>query len=438
MHKRILLMLLAWMLAGACRAGGMEPCAYASVFENAALNAFVLPYRVEGQASTPQLALAGRQISALVHLEVLMSMLKYGSVGAKDLIAEGGQPCDVDQVLARVSRRPGAAGSLRPGQALLMVWGRLFEQGGELYLQSYLRFVRQGAAGPVPESLDVELGEGATRLVLTAGLPAQALAFAPRRISRAELAAVDREFRQAMVLRPQPRAESPGRAIEFSPHEAFSFWVGETRGDWMLIKPMAGGPSGWVKARSAAEEAERWSLQRWLPELAYVDAVAGFMRQRVGGLSAAEAARGLRAVELGLARYERAVPTDLAPVPWGLASALRGWTAWQQGRREEAAALFAQARLQLPDYAGARTLSAVAGLGSQPSNWSATAAQALAQQLVAALALAPQDAQALANLERLYALYARQPSWSPFQDTELAQRQAIVGAAAREAARLAP
>ena len=327
------------------RAGGVEPCEYASVFPGAALNVLVLPYRYEAPrggdggvavAVPPELELASRQLAALVHLETLMSLLKYGSVGAKNLLAEPSQLCDVERVLARIGR-PGesggapAPGALRGGQAVLLLWGRLFEQGGQLYLQSYLRFARQGPQGLADERLGFELGPGLPRL--EAGLPVQALAFAPRRIGRQELARVDRDFRQAMLLRKEPRADAPGRSIDFSPHEAFAYWITAARGDWMQLQPMAGGPAGWVQVRG--EATPDWSLQRWLPELAYVDAVAGFMRLRTSQqpVTVAERQRMLRAIETGLARYEQALAAELAPQPWGLAAALRGWLAWERRER---------------------------------------------------------------------------------------------------------
>jgi len=424
----LLWLLLPWQLAGA---GEMRPCSAASVFEDAALNALILPYRFDGpQAPPPEVAAASRQISALVHLEVLMGLLKYGSVGAKDLLATPGHVCDVDEVLERVTRPGGGPGTLRPGAALILVWGRLFERDGVLHVQSYLRFLRQGAQGPQPESLALTAQQGSTRLNLQLGLPAQALAFAPRRITRAELARVDREFRRAMLVREQPDEAAPGRSIDFDPETSFPYWVTQARGDWMRIQPMQGGPGGWVRARVPDEQGGRygepagWSLQRWLPELAFVDGVAGFLRARVGGLDAAAAAAAALAMERGLARYEKAVPQDLAPEAWGLASALRGWLAWQGGRREPALALIEKARALMPERAAARQLAAGLRLASGPLN-GASAARWSAD-LLGALALAPDDRQVLANLDRLYSVYAARPDWSPFAPAALQERRELV------------
>ncbi|MCX2860830.1 hypothetical protein OOZ63_03145 [Paucibacter sp. PLA-PC-4] len=431
MMRRLLYVLVSLLavLAGPARSAGMEPCSYASVFEGAALNALVLPYQAEtrdGRAPPPELQLASRQIAALVHLEVLMGLLKYPSIGAKHLWAEPGEVCDVDVIIGRITRA-GAAGALRPGQGAVLVWGRLFEQAGEFYLQSYLRFVRQGGEGSGgSEQLWFKNGP----LQLRGSLPTQAIAFAPRRISRAELAQVDRDFRQAMVLRPRPERSAAGRAIEFSPHQALAFWVSEVRGEWLKLQSQQGGPGGWVHVTSQPQAA--WSLQRWLPELAYVDAVSAFVRLRVDGLTAAQRTRTAALMELGLSRYERAVPADLAPGAWGLASALRGWQAWEQGRYEAALALFELAQAQLPAYAGARQLAALARVAVSPEALNADSAARLSRELMAALALAPDNGLLLGNLERLYAFYEQQrPDWSPFEPEALRERQLIVRAAAR-------
>lgn len=436
MRRRLLYLLMSLLavLAGPARAAGMEPCSYASVFPGAALNALVLPYQAEtrdGRPPPPELQLASRQIAALVHLEVLMGLLKYPSIGAKHLWAEPGEVCDVDVIIGRITRA-GASGALRPGQGAVLVWGRLFEQAGEFYLQSYLRFVRQGGAGSDGDGGAEQLWFKNGPLALRAGLPTQAIAFAPRRISRAELAQVDRDFRQAMVLRPRPERGAAGRAIEFSPHQALAFWVSEARGEWLKLQPQQGGPGGWVHVAGQPGEPAAWSLQRWLPELAFIDAVSAFVRLRVDGLTAAQRTRTAALMEQGLSRYERAVPADLAPGAWGLASAMRGWQAWEQGRYEPALALFEQAQAQLPAYAGARQLAALARVSADPGALNADTAARLSRELMAALALAPDNAQLLGNLERLYSFYEQQrPDWSPYEPEALRERQLIVRAAAR-------
>jgi len=398
-----------------------RPCSDPVVFSGATVNAIVLPWRADG--GSPALQAASRQISSLAHLQLLMGMLPLGSVGAVDLVAEPGGVCDVDAVLARVSRDGTQGGTLTRGQAVLAIWGRLFEQDGELFVQTYLRFARQGEAGLVPETLALRWG-GAE---LKAGLPMQALSFAPRRIRLADLARIDAASRNALRVRAAPYADSPGVEIGSSARQSFPYWVTEQQGDWLKLAPMRSGlPTGWVKARSG-DEVPDWSLSRWLPELDYAEAVAGWLRLQVGGVTGAEGARLARDVEAGLARYEAAVPATSAPAAWGLAAALRGHLAWARGDRAAATPLFAAARERLPASAAAANLAAVSAVSGLPAG--PDSAQRLGRGLLGGLALAPEDALLRANLAALYRVYAEQPGWSPFGPTELAERQQLLRSA---------
>jgi hypothetical protein len=430
-------LLFAGLSAGAPHAASasvQRPCSEPRVFERAAVNLFALPYRYVGGKETAELRRASRQIAALVHLEVLYSMLKYGDIGATDLVASPGGVCDVDDVIGRVTR--GGSGAMRPGQTLVVVWGRLFEQGDQLYVQSYVRFLRQGPTGPLPETISVreDLPENKSRLELAAALPSQSVAFPPRRISKADLARVDVEFRKSMVVRPQPTLDAPGTSIDFAPETAYGYGVTEVKGDWMRIQPTTTGPAGWVRAR-LGEAPEQWSLQRWLPELAYVDAVNGFMRLRAGGgvKDANTRARISTAIDGGFASFEATVPADTAPAAYGLARAIRGFVLWEADGRAKAAALFEDVGAGMPDYAAARNLAAVTQPLRTDAVFDASSARRLGRRLVGALALDPADRIVLDNLDRLYRVYAERPEWSPFTATEIAQRQAVVQAASAKA-----
>lgn len=423
MKRFFLLPLLLAALALPARAMDIRACSDPFVFRGAAVNALVLPWRAD-HARNASVTAASRQISSLAHLQLLMAMLKYSSVGAVDLVADGGRQCDVDRVLATVSQAGSASGRLERGKAVLAIWGRLFEQDGELFLQTYLRFARQGAQGLAPETISLDWG-GAK---FTATLPAQALSFAPRRIRLDELAAIDKASRAALQVRQAPSDSAPGVEIGRSTYQTFPYAIVEARGDWMRVAPQRPGlPAGWMRARPAGDVAE-WQLVRWLPELDFADAVAGWLRLQVGGVQPAERERLARAVEAGLTRYEKAVPGDLAPSAWAIGAALRGQLAWSQGRRAEAAELFNGALQRLPASAAGTNLAAVAALaGAAPD---AAAAEQLSQRLLAALALSPRDPQVLANLQALYGVYAQRPDWSPWPPAELAERREMLKLAA--------
>lgn len=423
MLRRLLVVLLALALAASARAMEFNrACSDPVVFRGAAVNALVLPWRVDGNAA-PALQAASRQISSLAHLQLLMGMLPLGSVGAVDLVAERGAVCDVGEVLERVSRVGVQGGTLARGQAVVALWGRLFEQDGELFVQTYLRFARQGEAGLTPELLSLRWGGTELR----ANLPLQALAFAPRRILLSDLARIDTAFRAALRVRPAPDADLPGADLGNPGPRSFPYWVTEQRGDWLKLAPMRQGlPAGWVKARSG-DEIPDWSLARWLPELDYAQGVAGWLRLQVGGLGETERARLSAFVDAALGRYQAAVPADLAPAAWGLADALRGQMAWARGDLKTAAAQFASAQQRLPASAAAANLAAVSALSSVAG--SPDSAQRLGRRLLGALALAPEDALLRANLEALYRVYADKPSWSPFAPGELAARQQLLKSA---------
>jgi hypothetical protein len=436
--------LLSALAPRAALAGAARPCSEPAVFQGAAVNSFVLPYRYVGNRRTAELEMASRQISALVHLDLLFSMLKYGAVGGTDLLAEGGRTCDVDDVIAQVTLG-GGPGALLTGRTLVVVWGRLYEEGDQLYLQSYARFLRQGDQRPAPETIAVQLTGDGVELPLRAALPAQSIAFPPRRISKADLAQVAVEFRKAMVVRSNTSSELPGQSIDFEPGRSFPYYVTKTARtkegnqtvDWMWIEPMTDGPKGWVRAR-VGDTAEKWSLQRWLPELAYVDALHGFMRLRArgaGGLDGERVQRIRAWIDAGFARFEGAVRVNEGPSAYGLARAVRGFVTWdlQPKERAAAAALFAEARALMPQYAAARNLAAVTRPLAGDAPLDKAALDRLHRELVGAIALDPRDAFALGNLDQLYRTLNARPALSMLKSQDIEQRLAIVKAARAKA-----
>lgn len=421
---------LALLLPLVAQGGQQRPIDDPAVFEGAAVNSFVLPYRYVGSDRTPELDLASRQISGLVHFEILFSLLKYGDVGGSDLVAAPGSVFNVDEVIERVTKDVGP-GVLRPGRVLVVTWGRLFEQGDQLYVQSYLRFMRRGEKELVPETISVQLAGADARLELAAALPAQSIAFPPRRISKKDLARVDAEFRRSMVVRQERSLDAPGQSIDFGAGDSFPYSIMRAEGEWIWIEPMRDGPKGWVRARIGDHGGpDSFSLQRWLPELAYVDAIAGFMRLR-GGVEGAGAASMRASISDGFTRFERAVSAEEARAPYGLARAVQGFVAWDLGdpkNRADAARLFAEARALMPEYADARNLAAVTQPLLDAKGLDKASAATLGRDLAGALALDPDDTVVLGNLERVYTVFAAQPTLSPFTQEELSRRMAVVRA----------
>jgi hypothetical protein len=428
------------LVATAADAGAARPCSAPAVFQGAAVNSFVLPYRYVGSSPSDELRRAGRQLAALVHFELLFSMLKYGEVGATDLLEEPGQTCNPEEVIRKVSSGSGP-GAMRPGQTLVIVWGRLFEQGNQLYLQTYVRFLRRGDKGPVDEGLSYTLRGAGLELPYRVGLPAQSLAFPPQAIGKADLFAIAREFGASMAVRPQPSLDVKGKSIDFEPQRPFPYYVTKTtrtpkEGDWMWLQPMADGPAGWVLARSADEAAGQWSLRRRLPELAYIDAIHGFMRLRANGGDGLGPARreSIRSsIDKAFTSFERQVSAERAGEAYGTARAIRGFVQWESAQdaagRAGAAALFAAVREYMPEYAGAVNLSSLGRVLQKGESLDDADLRRLHTELLGAISLDPGHALALGNLDRLYRAAQARPAALNADAKQVKQRMAVVKSA---------
>ena len=138
----LLLVLIAQSASGISPA---EQCSNPSVFPGAAINVIILPYSTETPRHT--LGEAAQKFTMLMQLEILFSLLKYESVGVKRLVAtqeemKSGE-CGPERVLAMLlGQQPGARETLRKGHGLILVWGTFYEEGENLYHQTYVRFLR--------------------------------------------------------------------------------------------------------------------------------------------------------------------------------------------------------------------------------------------------------------------------------------------------------
>ena len=107
---------------------------------------------------------------------------------------------------------------------------------------------------------------------------ATGFAFTPRLISRGDLRRIHERFSKAVRLHDSPEATSPAQQISLGPNAPFKYWVEDVKGTWMKLNAGEGGPRGWVQADVPLEE---WSLRRQLPELIFVEGVAGYLSTRV-------------------------------------------------------------------------------------------------------------------------------------------------------------
>ena len=393
------------------------PCKSPFVFKTAAVNVVVLPYEA-AQTLTPVGGL-GDKLSSLLQQEILRSIAKFGSVGAVQMTGTSAE-CNPDLVIAKLlGRTPGAKATLDKGKGLVVVWGRFYRQGGDLFVQTYCRFFRNG----VEETFDVSV-DGRR---FSAAISAPAFACASWRVTMADLENFEAQFRRSTLLYSTPKDGSSGSPI---PEQA-PYWISDTQGEWMKIT-IQNGPSGWIRLSGARDT---WSLTRWLPELKYIEGLAGYLRTRVAAAQpAAVRTEWIGSANQALMEYEAsadalskagrsssqrtalaaAVQTQLR----GILSALRPEATADD--RANALRLFERAEAMLPSDGNARNLRAVAQLSLMSSGSSGLSLKQTAQDLLQALGADPGNAGLLASLEGAYELLlsAARTGTATLTDTE--------------------
>jgi hypothetical protein len=316
-----LLLSVALLLCRTASAGApAADCARPFVFPEAAVNFVILPFTNSVSQATP-LSQTATDLTLMIQTDTIFSILKYGSVGAIRLVARPGdeKECQPEIVAAKLlGQRPGATQTVRPGYGLIIFWGRLFEENREIYLQSFARFLRRG----VPENLTFSLSE----THYEGKLFNDAVAFAPQRLTPPDLLEIESEFKQYAVVHNSPQEDSPGShlPLDRSPFDqvGFVYTVAEVRGDWMRIDGRGLGPSGWIHAGADVGplRAER------MPELAFVDGIAGYLRYRaaVNGDAPDTNLRTFSWAENALRKYEESGDPKRAPLALAVAKTVHG------------------------------------------------------------------------------------------------------------------
>ena len=376
------------------------PCKTPFVFSTAAVNVVVLPYEA---AQTLPAAGLGDKLSALFQMEVLRSIAKFGSVGAVQMVGTAAE-CNPDLVIAKLlGRTAGAKATVGKTQGLIVVWGRFYRQGDDVFVQTFCRFLRAG----VEETFDVSVGGRR----FSAPISAPAFACSSWKVTVADLQNFEEQFRKSTILFPTPQSTS-GSPL---PSEPMPYWISDIQGDWMKIT-LQNGPTGWIRLSG---NRDAWSLARWLPELSYVEGIAGYLRSRVAARQGAairpdwiaEAnrafaeyeARADAQVKAGRANLQRtalagAVQTQLR----GILASLRPDASADD--RATSLRLFERAEGMLPSDGNARNLRAVAQLSLVSSGNTSVSLKQVANDLLHALGADPGNAGLLASLEGAYEL----------------------------------
>jgi hypothetical protein len=420
-----LVAILATLLPCLAEAGAQNiPCRRPFVFEGAAVNVVVLPYESAPGAGTA--AGLGDRLSALLQLEILRSIAKFGSVGAVQMVGSPAD-CEPDVVLAKLlGRTPGAASTVRKGHGVVLVWGRFYNAGGNVFVQTFSRLVRSGA----DERLELVAGERP----FVASLSAQAFAYAPRQVTVADLQNFENQFRRSMVVRTKPDDAASGFPM---PSDPMPYWLSDIQGDWIKIAAQ-GGLQGWVRLSNVRDT---WSLVRWLPEVTYIEGIVGYLRARIAAQGSAPVrAAWIDDADRAFSEYEKslAAPASAEAPPdpaWRTALAdavqlqLRGIARTVKPQasvddRTQALRLFERAVERLPHDAQAKNLVAVMRMSlSLESRNAGVPAKQVANGFLQALTTDPANPLLLANLQSAYEVLLAPAAIGPAVLTEEERRE---------------
>ncbi len=399
----LMIALLATAVGRGARAGMLAACDEPAGF-GGPVQVFVLQYGFEPSAveADPRLVETARRLSYLMQLDVLAND-SYGSIASILLQEDRSDSCRAGVVQNRLLQ----SGALHPDQAVALVWGRVYREGDEVLVQTYLRFLRvdPDGRGFADERFGVVLSD--PQLRLEGSLPTQSIAFAPRRLSAERLDRIDADWRQAARLYDRPDASGSARELP-PPEERFAYFVREMTPDgWLGIELSSGAGRGWLKADPEVGRA----LRELLPELEFVDGVIGYLsyRQAVDGrgFPGPPAPWMLERIERRFARFIEP-PGEASALALTLLGALQAFTTADQ----VAAGLerLRDALRQQPDDGRLRNLVAMAELRQCcAGDGTGPALKQVPQMLLAGLAVDPNNADLLASLQATYAWLAGEP-----------------------------
>jgi hypothetical protein len=364
----------------------------------------VLQYGFEPSAADadPRLVETARRLSYLMQLDVLAND-SYGSIASILLQEERSDSCRAGVVQNRLLE----SDALRPGQAVALVWGRVYREGDEVLVQTYLRFLRidPDERRFADERFAVVLSH--PQLRLEGSLPTQSIAFAPRRLSAERLDRIDADWRQAARLYDRPDASGSARELP-PPEERFAYFVREMTPDgWLGIELSQGAGHGWLKADPEVGR----SLRELLPELNFVEGVIGYLSYRQAadgrGFPGPPARWMLERIERSFARFIEP-PGDASALALTLLGALQAFAT-----PDQAAAgleLLREALHQQPEDGRLRNLVAMAELRQCcAGDGAGPALKQVPQMLLAGLAVDPNNTEMLTNLQATYAWLAGEP-----------------------------
>jgi hypothetical protein len=237
------------------RAAEKSPCTDPIVLPTTKVQVFLIPYQSAGALTE-----RGRELATIVQRHVLFAALKYQSIAVEELTGDSSE-CGYENTQARILSR------LKAGQVGIFIRGRLFEQAGDLRLQTTVSVKSSDQA----EILSWPVNGSSAAAFAT--LPKEPILFAPRTIPLTFL-----ENLQPAQLEAQRLYESPDRNSTYSmlptgPKASFLLEVLGVDNDWMQVRMFPSTQHGWILAHALASGSE---LKGTFPELHFIDGLIGY------------------------------------------------------------------------------------------------------------------------------------------------------------------
>lgn len=335
-YLRVVALCCVWLFARGAQAGAMSPCDDPTIFD-AKVQVHIIPYQAEGRLTDK-----GRALATLLQRHVLFAALKYPSIGVQELVEYGGL-CNFAKVSGRIRAR------LKPGQTAIFLSGRVFEQDGRIYLKNIVSVATPAHAmrwSLAPES----------QATITTTAPLDVQGFAPRTIPLSFLDQLESSQRQSRQVHSEPNEQSPATKLPDGPADQYTFQVFEAHDDWMRVRIMPYGISGWLPAHALASGEQ---LKGEFPELYFVDALVGYFSMPTS------AERDRRLLDLTLASFDQYLhvtedraesdPRALAMVLKGNARLRAAGTQWPTATLQAARNDYSRAAAESPSWSPAKS-----------------------------------------------------------------------------------
>jgi hypothetical protein len=247
-------------------AGAVSPCEFPHIFKDVDVNIVVLPFTTTTIDQDARYKDLGGQLALLMKLETLYEVSHYQSVGVT-LLSGNEFECDPARVANKI-----AVTDRRPGSAVILLWGRLFEQSGQIYVQSRLSFIR----AKLPEIWKAEIKGH----IFEGTLSSQTFSLASQHLLAGDLMEIAQNYLVSSTLYDSPDLNSPSTSFSVADfwkcvgcgHDELAYHILGRSGPWLEVVTIQG-QHGYFKADI---HLGNWRLDKKLPELSFIEALVAY------------------------------------------------------------------------------------------------------------------------------------------------------------------